>query len=108
MSWPILPPRLGRHYHVDMQRRKDRWLPLAALTAGYQMMVAVGHTLGCEFRPVYCSPAVYYEVEGGAREFRQALAKGGYGHHQAIIYGNHVKELQELGEIVGFEVEVFR
>ena len=64
-------------------------------------------TLGCEFRPVYCSPAVYYEVEGGAREFRQALAKGGYGHHQAIIYGNHVKELQELGEIVGFEVEVF-
>ena len=38
---------------------------------------------------------------------RQALAKGGYGHHQAIIYGNHVKELQELGEIVGFEVEVF-
>ena len=29
-------------------------------------------------------------------------------HHQAIIYGNHVKELQELGEIVGFEVEVFR
>ena len=43
-----------------------------------------------------------------AREFRQALAKGGYGHHQAIIYGNYVKELQELGEIVGFEVEVFR
>lgn len=74
---------------------------------GTRMMVAVGHTLGCEFRPVYCSPAVYYEVEGGAREFRQALAKGGYGHHQAIIYGNHVKELQELGEIVGFEVEVF-
>ena len=32
--------QLGRHYHVDMQRRKDRWLPLAALTAGYQMMVA--------------------------------------------------------------------
>ena len=50
---------------------------------------------------------MYYEVEGGAREFRQALEKGGYGHHQAIIYGNHVKELQELGEIVGFEVEVF-
>ena len=55
------------------------------------MMVAVGHTIGCEFRPVYCSPAVYYDVEGGAREFRQALANGGYGHHQAIIYGNHVK-----------------
>lgn len=41
------------------------------------------------------------------REFRQALANGGYGHHQAIIYGNHVKELQELGKIVGFDVEYF-
>ena len=37
-----------------------------------------------------------------SNEFRQALAKGGYGHHQAIIYGNHVKELQELGEIVDY------
>ena len=75
-------------------------------------MVAVGHTLGCEFRPVYCSPAVYYEVEGGAREFRQGvppgIGKGRLRTSPAIIYGNYVKELQELGEIVGFEVEVFR
>ncbi|MBP5703976.1 MAG: hypothetical protein J6X12_04655, partial [Paludibacteraceae bacterium] len=29
---------------------------------GTKMIVAVGHTLGCEFRPYYCSPAVYYDV----------------------------------------------
>ena len=51
--------------------------------------------------------SVYYDIEGGAREFRQALANGGYGHHQAIIYGNHVKELIELGKVCGFEVEYF-
>jgi len=74
---------------------------------GDKMIVAVGHTLGCEFRPYYCSPAVYYDVEGGVREFRHALADGSYGHHQAIVYGNHVKELQRLGKIMGFEVEYF-
>ena len=99
----------GAHYHVDMAEEEGQVVTFGRFNRqGTRMMVAVGHTLGCEFRPVYCSPAVYYEVEGGAREFRQALAKGGYGHHQAIIYGNHVKELQELGEIMGFEVEVFR
>ena len=96
------------HYHVDMAESEGQVVTFGRFNRrGDKMMVAVGHTLGCEFRPVYCSPAVYYEVEGGAREFRQALAKGGYGHHQAVVYGNHVKELQELGEIMGFEVEYF-
>ena len=76
--------------------------------AGTRMMVAVGHTQGCEFRPFYSSPAVYYDVEGGARAFRQALAKGGYGHHQAVVYGDQVQALCDLGEIMGFEVDVFR
>ena len=98
----------GTHYHVDMNDNEGQVVTFGRFNRrGTKMMVAVGHTIGCEFRPVYCSPAVYYDVEGGAREFRQALANGGYGHHQAIIYGNHVKELQELGKVVGFEVEYF-
>ena len=70
---------------------------------GTRMMVAVGHTPGMRVPSRLLQSCGVLRVEGGAREFRQALAKGGYGHHQAIIYGNHVKELQELGEIVGFE-----
>lgn len=98
----------GGHYHVNMAEEEGQIVTFGRFNRqGTRMMVAVGHTLGCEFRPVYCSPAVYYEVEGGARQFRQALAKGGYGHHQAIVYGNHVQELIELGEVVGFEVEYF-
>ena len=51
---------------------------------------------------------VYYRVEGGAREFRQALAKGSYGHHLAVVYGDYTEQIRELGEIVGFDVEVFK
>lgn len=98
----------GTHYHVNMADKDGQVVTFGRFNRqGTKMMVALGHTLGCEYRPVYCSPAVYYEIEGGARNFRQALAKGGYGHHQAIVYGNYVKELRELGEIMGFEVEVF-
>lgn len=98
----------GAHYQVNLAEREGQVVTFGRFNRrGDKMMVAVGHTLGCEFRPVYCSPAVYYEVEGGAREFRQALAKGCYGHHQAIVYGNYVRELQELGEVMGFEVEYF-
>lgn len=105
---PFTTQGWGTHYHVDMSETPDQVVTFGRFNrAGTKMMVAVGHTLGCEFRPVYCSPAVYYDVEGGAREFRQALANGGYGHHQAVIYGNHVKALQELGKVVGFQVEYF-
>lgn len=98
----------GAHYQIDMAEEEGQVVTFGRFNrGGDKMMVAVGHTVGCEFRPYYCSPAVYYEIEGGVREFRQALAKGGYGHHQAIVYGNHVKELQDLGEVMGFTVEYF-
>lgn len=98
----------GSHYQIDMAEKKDQIVTFARFNRrGDKMIVARAKTLGCEFRPVYCSPAVYYDVEGGVREFRNALAYGGYGHHLAVVYGDYVKDLQELGKVVGFEVEYF-
>ena len=98
----------GGHYQVNMAEKLNQKVTFGRFNRrGTKMMVALGTTIGCEFRPVYCSPAVYYDIRGGVREFRQALANGGYGHHLAIIYGDHINELVELGKVVGFEVEVF-
>lgn len=97
----------GTHYQINLAEG-DPVVTLGRFNReGTRMHVAVARTLGCDFRPYYCSPAVYYDVEGGAREFRQSLVHNGYGPHQCIIYGNHVKELQELGEVMGFEVDYF-
>jgi hypothetical protein len=52
--------------------------------------------------------AIYIRVDGGARELRQALAKGCYGHHLAVAYGDHVDRLAQLGEVVGFDIEIHR
>lgn len=98
----------GTHYQIDMAGEEAQTVTFGRFNrGGDKMMVAVGHAIGCEFRPTYCSPAVYYDVEGGVREFRQALANGGYGHHQAVVYGNYVKDIQELGDVMGFKVEYF-
>ena len=99
----------GTHYHIDMTEREGQIVTMGRFNrSGDSMIVARARTVGTEFRPVYCSPAVFYDVEGGARAFRQALVRGGYGHHQAIIYGDHIDEITALGEIAGFRVEVFR
>lgn len=42
------------------------------------------------------------------RSVKKQRILGGYGHHQAIIHGEHIDEIAALGEIVGFGVEVFQ
>ena len=84
----------GAHYHVDMAEEEGQVVTFGRFNRqGTKMMVAVGHTLGCEFRPVYCSPAVYYEVEGGAREFRQGVPPGIGKGRLRTSPGHHLRQL---------------
>ncbi|MGI5899932.1 MAG: hypothetical protein ACOX8S_08440 [Christensenellales bacterium] len=112
---PDMPYMLGRFTHqgfgtkiqVDMAKGESNIVTLGRFNRrGDRMIVSRAEILGCEFRETYCSPVVYYRVEGGVREFRQALAKGSYGHHLAVVYGDHISSVKNLGEIMGFGVEV--
>lgn len=97
----------GSKIQVDMTGGYTKTVTMGRFNRkGDKMIVARATILGCEFRETYCSPAVYYRVEGGVREFRQKLAKGSYGHHLAVVYGDYIDAVRKLGEIVGFEVEV--
>ena len=97
----------GTKVQVDMAARDTKVVTMGRFNRrGDSMIVARAEILGCEFRETYCSPAIFYRVEGGVREFRQALAKGCYGHHLAVVYGDHVEEVKDLGEVAGFDVQV--
>ena len=99
----------GAKIQVDMADRPEKTVTMGRFNRkGDAMIVARAEILACEFRDVYCSPAVYYRVEGGPRQFRQALAKGCYGHHLAVAYGDHVERIKRLGEVVGFDVRVHK
>ena len=96
----------GAKIQVNMAAGSTRAVTIGRLSRdGKRMMVTRGEIVGCSLRDIECSPAVYYRVEGGAREFRHALAEGGYGHHLAVIYGDYTNKLKALGKIVGFTVE---
>lgn len=98
----------GSKIQVDMSKASTKTVTLGRFNRrGDKMLVATAEILGCVFKDTYCSPVVYYRVKGGARELRQALAKGCYGHHLAVVYGDCTKDVQALGEVVGFDVEVF-
>jgi L-fucose isomerase-like protein len=98
----------GGKVQVDMAKHDDKTVTLARFNrSADKVIVAKAEIVACEFREIYCSPAVYYRVEGGARNFRQRLAKGGYGHHLAVVYGDYREKMCKLAEIMNFEIEVF-
>ncbi|RZT01918.1 hypothetical protein [Cuneatibacter caecimuris] len=99
----------GTKIQVDMWDHEEKTVTFARFNRdGDALIAARGKVLGCDFRERGCSPAVYYDVEGGVREFRQALANGCFGHHLAVVYGDYTKELKELGAVVGFRTEIFQ
>lgn len=96
----------GAKVQVDLSAGSEKTVTIGRFSRdGKRIMVTRGEIIGCAYRDIECSPAVYYKVEGGARAFRHALAEGHYGHHLAVVYGDYVERLTQLGKIVGFEVE---
>jgi L-fucose isomerase-like protein len=97
----------GGKIQTDMADHDEKTVTLARFNrSANKVLVTKGEILKCEFRDTYCSPAVYYHIDGGVRELRQKLGKGGYGHHLAVVYGDYIDKLSKLGEIMGFGVEI--
>jgi hypothetical protein len=75
---------------------------------GKKMIVAAGEIVGCAFKDDGCSPAVYIKLDGDPREFRHELADGCFGHHLAMVYGDHTRAVKKLGKVMGFDVIVHK
>ena len=75
---------------------------------GKKMIVAAGEIVGCAFKDDECSPAVYIKLDGDPREFRHELADGCFGHHLAMVYGDHTRAVKKLGKVMGFDVIVHK
>lgn len=108
-----LPYELGHFTHegwggrlqVNMADNKEKVVTIARFNRNAdKIIVTKGEILDCEFREQYCSPAVFYRINGGVRAFRQKLAKLSFGHHLSVVYGDYIDKICELGEIMGFEV----
>jgi L-fucose isomerase-like protein len=97
----------GGNIQIDMADHDGKTVTLARFNrTADKVLVARAEILATEFRAEYCSPAIYCSVAGGVRNLRQRLAKGRYGHHLAVVYGDYVEKISSLGEIMGFTAEI--
>jgi len=69
---------------------------------GTALMATTGEVVGCEgYMKVGCSLGYDLRVSDAARFFR---LEQDFGHHFALVLGDYLPELRQLGELVGFEV----
>lgn len=106
--WNFTHEGWGSKVQVNMAQHEERTVTIGRFSrSGDRLIVTRGTVTGCRFNELGCSPSVFYTIKGGPCAFRQRLAWGGYGHHLAVIYGDYIDQVWELGKIVGFEVERF-
>jgi len=107
--WTFTHEGWGTKVQVNMGKLSTKDVTIGRFNRkGDKMIVAHGVIKACAYKEDECSPAIYIKLDGDPREYRHALADGIYGHHQAVVFGNYVKQVKKLGKVMGFEVEEFK
>lgn len=100
--WAFTGQGFGGKLQVDFTENEQDSVTLARFNpAGDTICVKVGQVLRSEYDEVYCSPYYYIQMDD-ARRYMHHLA--GFGHHQVLVFGDYMKELKDLAEIMNFKV----
>ena len=100
--WAFTGQGFGGKLQVDFAENKSDYVTLARFNPlGDTVCVKVGHVIRSEFDEIYCSPNYFIEMDD-ARAFMHHLA--GFGHHQVLVFGDWMKEMKMLGELMNFKV----
>ncbi len=100
--WAFTGQGFGGKLQVDFTENNDDHVTLARFNpAGDTMCVKVGEVIRSEYADVYCSPYYYIKMDD-ARTYMHNLA--GFGHHQVLIFGDHMKQLKKIAKVMGFNI----
>lgn len=100
--WAFTGQGFGGKLQVDFTENDDDYVTLARFNpAGDTMCVKVGEVIRSEYADVYCSPYYYIKMDD-ARTYMHNLA--GFGHHQVLIFGDHMKQLKKIAKVMGFNI----
>lgn len=100
--WAFTGQGFGGKLQVDFTENEQDHVTLARFNpAGDTVCVKVGEVLRSEYDEVYCSPYYYIKMDD-ARRYMHHLA--GFGHHQVLVFGDYMKELKDLAEVMNFKV----
>jgi len=100
--WAFTGQGFGGKLQVDFTENDDKYVTLGRFNPmADTMSVKVGEVLKSEFVEVYCSPYYYIKMDD-ARKFMHNLA--GFGHHQVLIFGDYMKMLKQIADVMHFKV----
>ena len=100
--WAFTGQGFGGKLQVDFTENTDDYVTLGRFNpAGDTICVKVGEVIRSEYDEVYCSPYYYIKMDD-ARTYMHNLA--GFGHHQVLIFGDYMKQIKKIAEVMGFKV----
>lgn len=94
----------GATIRYDFTRDEGKKVTMARFNPNAEkLLVAEGEIDGGEgFDEIGCTLAAHIEVD----DVRELLHKeADYGHHLAVVYGDHVEKLEKIAELMDFEIE---
>jgi len=93
----------GATIRYDFSRDKGETVTLARFNpTATKLFVARGEIVGCGgFDKVGCSLRAEIKVSDAVKLFHEEAE---FGHHLAMVYGDYVNMLKDLGKIIGFNV----
>ncbi|MCD8210833.1 MAG: hypothetical protein LUC37_04730, partial [Prevotella sp.] len=100
--WAFTGQGFGGKLQIDFVENTSDYVTLGRFNPQADTIcLKVGKVLRSEFVDVYCSPYYYIEMDD-ARRYMHNLA--GFGHHQVLIFGDYLKMLKDLSEVMHFNV----
>ena len=100
--WHFTRGGWGTKVQVNLAANTEKIVTLARFNPkATEILVFKGEVVDCEFYEVGCSPGVYIRVDD-AREIIHKQAD--FGHHVAMVYGDYVREIEKLSQLMRFKV----
>ncbi len=100
--WAFTGQGFGGKLQVDFTENEQDEVTLGRFNPmGDTMCVKIGKVIRSEYKETYCSPYYYIQMDD-ARKYMHNLAK--FGHHQVLIFGNYMKMLKQVAEVMNFNI----
>jgi L-fucose isomerase-like protein len=101
--WSFTGQGFGGKIQIDFAQNDNSKVTLGRFNPlGNKMVVTTGEVIRSEYKTTYCSPHYYIKIDGSVKDFMHTLAD--FGHHQCLIFGDYLKQLQDIAKKMNFEI----
>lgn len=92
----------GGKLQIDFAQNQGRKVTIGRFDpTGEKLLLKTGDVMKSEYTDFYCSPYYYIQVDDARRYIHNTM---NFGHHQVLIFGDYLSEMEAMAELLGFEI----